>query len=253
MRGRIAAIWGLTFREALRSRLFSLAIGFVGCLVLMVTPYAHATLGDPIAVIKHLGLAAASLVSITVVMVAGSTFLQKEFTRKTIYLLLARPLRRWEFLAGKFLGLTSVATTLYGLMVVAVIGYAGLLEGRPDWRLLWVVPYGISELAIVSAITILFSAIVVTPVLNGMFAFGIWIVGRSHPWLTTTVESSSLPILRFILPIIPDLSALQVADGLMYDEIPGVIHAAAGLGYGITFGLGVVTVAATLRGLADIP
>jgi ABC-type transport system involved in multi-copper enzyme maturation permease subunit len=253
MRSRIAAIWGLTFREALRSKLFSLAVGFVGCLVLVVTPYAHATLGDPIAVIKHLGLAAASLVSIGVVMVAGSTFLQKEFTRKTIYLLLARPMRRWEFLAGKFLGLTSVAATLYTLMVVAVVGYAGLLEGRPDLRLLWVVPYGISEVAIVSALTILFSAVVVTPVLNGMFALGIWIAARSHPWLTTAVDSSSWPILRSILPIIPDLSALQVADGLIYDEIPGVIHAAAGLGYGITFGLGSVIVAATLRGLTDVP
>jgi hypothetical protein len=52
----------------------------------------------------------------------GSSLLYKEIERKTLYVILPRPIHRWEFLVGKHLGIT-----LTGIVFVLVMGALQLL------------------------------------------------------------------------------------------------------------------------------
>jgi ABC-type transport system involved in multi-copper enzyme maturation permease subunit len=101
---RIGVVTLNTYREAVRARvlhgLFGLALGTAGY-ALVVGAFA---LQDSMRVVSDLGAASISLYSIIVAVVLGATSLYRELELKTIFPILARPLRRTEYLIGKYVG-----------------------------------------------------------------------------------------------------------------------------------------------------
>lgn len=120
MLGRIAVITLNTYREAVRARvlhgLFALAFA-TGAYSLVVGQFA---LANSMRVVSDLGSASISIYAIIVAVVLGATALYRELELKTIFPILARPLRRWEYLVGKYVG------TLLTLLVF-IAANAGLL------------------------------------------------------------------------------------------------------------------------------
>src|SRR3979409_1174579 len=56
-------------------------------------------------VIVSLGLGAISIIGLLIAVFIGVGLVSKEIDKRTLYALLAKPVRRWEFLLGKFGGL----------------------------------------------------------------------------------------------------------------------------------------------------
>src|SRR5215471_19855652 len=101
---RIGVIALNTYREAVRARvlygLFGLSVATAGyCLV--VGAFA---LRSSLRVVSDLGAASVSLYGVTVAVVLGATSLYRELELKTVFPILARPIRRTEYLVGKYLG-----------------------------------------------------------------------------------------------------------------------------------------------------
>jgi ABC-type transport system involved in multi-copper enzyme maturation permease subunit len=131
MLARISVIALNTYREAVRARilhgLFALAIATAGY-SLVVGAYA---LNASLRVISDLGAASISVYGIVVAVVLGATSLYRELELKTIFPILARPIRRSEYLVGKFLG-TVVTLAVFiaansGVLLLAL----GVEAGRP--------------------------------------------------------------------------------------------------------------------------
>ena len=104
MLARISIIALNTYREAVRASvlygLFGLAIATAAyCLVV-----GEFALRSSLRVVSDLGAASVSLYGIIVAVVLGGTSLYRELELKTIFPILARPIRRWEYLLGKYLG-----------------------------------------------------------------------------------------------------------------------------------------------------
>jgi len=101
---RIWLVAANTYREAVRARvlhgLLGLALLTAGY-SLVVGAYA---LRNSARVVSDLGAASVSLYGVLVAVVLGATSLYRELELKTIFPILARPIRRPEYLAGKFLG-----------------------------------------------------------------------------------------------------------------------------------------------------
>src|SRR6188768_3710116 len=121
MLARISVVALNTYREAVRARvlhgLFALAIATAGyCLV--VGAFA---LNSSLRVVSDLGAASISIYGIVVAVVLGATSLYQELQLKTIFPILTRPLRRWEYLVGKYLG------TLLTLLVFVCMNTGALL------------------------------------------------------------------------------------------------------------------------------
>jgi ABC-type transport system involved in multi-copper enzyme maturation permease subunit len=104
MLARIGVVTLNTYREAVRARvlhgLFALALATAGY-ALVVGAFA---LRDSMRVVSDLGSASISVYAIVVAVVLGATSLYRELELKTIFPILARPLRRWEYLVGKYVG-----------------------------------------------------------------------------------------------------------------------------------------------------
>ena len=83
-------------------------------------------------IIKDLGLAAMSLFGLFIAVFIGIGLVSKEVEKRSIYALLAKPIRRQEFVIGKYLGL--VLTLFVNLAIMAVAYYARARRGRVDRR-----------------------------------------------------------------------------------------------------------------------
>lgn len=127
---RIAVVAFNTYREAVRARilhgLFGLALG-TGVYALVVGAFSNRAEKR---VVSDLGAASVSIYAILVAVVLGATSLYRELELKTIFPILARPIRRTEYLLGKYLGivLTLVvfiaANTGFLLLALARLGGA---------------------------------------------------------------------------------------------------------------------------------
>lgn len=229
MLGRISAVMLNTYREAVRAKilhgLFALALVTAGYCV-VVGQFASSAAPR---VLSNLGSASVALYGAFVAIVLSATALHREIELKTLFPILARPIARWEYVLGKYLGtvftlavfvigntgvfLVALAATgetplwQAGLAVFASLAAGGVFAYRSarlrsmapavsallllalsswlsahsldDRRVLLVSAIlTVCEVAIVSAVALLFSAFS-SPFLTAVFTLGIFIVGRS--------------------------------------------------------------------------
>ena len=67
-------------------------------------------------VVTDLGLASISLFSVVVAIFLGSSLLYKEIERKTLYVILPKPIARFEFLLGKYFGIVATCAVFIAIM-----------------------------------------------------------------------------------------------------------------------------------------
>ena len=74
------------------------------------------------------GLAAISILGLIVTVFVGTGLVNKEIEKRTVYILVAKPLSRSELIVGKYIGLSSVLailliamTIIYGLILSCLL------------------------------------------------------------------------------------------------------------------------------------
>lgn len=119
---RILAIALNTFREAVRDRVLYVVLALASAVLVFTLALAELSLDQQQRVVRDVGLASISLFSVLVAIFLGSSLLYKEIERKTLYVILPKPIHRWEFLVGKFFGIS-----LTGAIFVLLMGSIQLL------------------------------------------------------------------------------------------------------------------------------
>jgi ABC-type transport system involved in multi-copper enzyme maturation permease subunit len=139
MSGRILTIALNTYREAARARVI------VAMLVLALAWNAYSmvvaamSLHNEVRVVADLGAASMSLFGVVVAIVLGSTSLHRELELKTVFPILSRPIRRWEYVIGKYLGMLLTVLVFLGIDAGSVFATLGLEAGQLPWRVAAVV------------------------------------------------------------------------------------------------------------------
>jgi ABC-type transport system involved in multi-copper enzyme maturation permease subunit len=145
---RVGAVAMNTYREAVRARLLhgllALAIGTCGY-ALVVGAYA---IRNERKVVSDLGAASVSLYAIVVAIVLGATSLYRELELKTIFPMLARPIERWQYLVGKYVGTLLTLATFVALDVGLLLFALGAVGGSALEAALGL-PLGLVALALV--------------------------------------------------------------------------------------------------------
>jgi ABC-type transport system involved in multi-copper enzyme maturation permease subunit len=216
---KILAIALNTSREAIRNKVLY-SIFFFACLVTGVSAaFGSVSMGSTIKFVKDFSLFSISIFGVTTTVVLGVTLLSRELGKRTIYNILSKPVARWEFLFGKFLGLLTTLAIMMLLMTAALLVLLWFLEHRVDWELLPVIGTMMLELTVLLAVAIFFSSIVVTPALAGLFTVGTFIAGRSSSVLSYFFSGDQPEALRYaskaLYLILPHLDRFYVADGIV--------------------------------------
>ena len=102
---RVGVVALNTFREAVRDRVLYNLVFFALLLMAAAVFVGQISIGIEQIVIVNLGLSAISVIGLLMAVFIGVGLVSKEMDKRTLYALLAKPVRRWEFLLGKFGGL----------------------------------------------------------------------------------------------------------------------------------------------------
>jgi len=107
MSARIVHIASNTFREAVRDRVLYNLIVFALLMSGASILVGQISIDIERLVVINLGLTAVSLFGMVIAIFIGIGLVSKEIEKRTLYTVLSRPVRRWEFIVGKFFGLAG--------------------------------------------------------------------------------------------------------------------------------------------------
>ena len=168
-----------TFREAVRDRVLYNLVFFALLMMLAAVVVGQISIGIEESVIVSLGLSAISVIGLLISVLIGVALVSKEMEKRTLYALLAKPVRRWEFLLGKFGGLVltlAVNTAAMAAGLFLVMLYVKHSLQREDAVVLVAVYFIWLKLALIVALALMFSCFT-TPLLAILFTAGLYIVG----------------------------------------------------------------------------
>jgi ABC-type transport system involved in multi-copper enzyme maturation permease subunit len=210
-----------TAREAIRNKLLYSLLLFAVVVVAVAALFGSVSIGDPMKFVKDFSLMSVSLFGVAIAVMLGVSMLHKEIGRKTIYNILAKPVARWEFIVGKFLGLVATLTLVVALMTAALLIIVGAFEGRIDWTLALGAQLTVLELMILVAIA-LFVSTVVTPTIAGLVTAAAFVAGRCAGYLEYFGGPDQPLALRGVSRglywMLPHLDRLNVANQVAYGD-----------------------------------
>ncbi|MET0384831.1 MAG: ABC transporter permease subunit [Polyangiales bacterium] len=126
---RTLAVSVNTFREAVRDRVLHGMLGLALSLLVFTLALAELALDQQRRIVLDIGLASISLFSVVMAVFLGSSLLYKEIERKTLYVILPKPIRRHEFLLGKYFGIVITVTVFVAIMGAVQLWVSALQAG----------------------------------------------------------------------------------------------------------------------------
>ena len=262
-----------TFHDSLRKRvlLIFLLLAFVMLALALLLNYFTAReqsvvfLSTQFTIILIFG----ALISIT----TAVFLIPNEIERRTIYSVLSKPIQRWEFFVGKFLGGAMTVGLMVGLMTLALMLVVFVLAAKPpvglteqlmqtqqgvnfgDWmrrggeQLVLVLRGAIViyfQLVIVTAIATTLS-LFLTPTVNFSVTAFIWIVG-SLQWLVAALANRNEKgffltsmLMKGVYNILPHFHDFNIMGSIVHPEVPIKVNHWAYAGmvstYGVAYGL----------------
>jgi len=179
MRTNIVHIASNTFREAVRDRVLYNLIAFALLLSGAAILVGQISIEIERLVVINLGLTAVSLFGIVIAIFIGIGLVSKEIEKRTLYTVLSRPVRRWQFIVGKFFGLagTLVVNTFFmAIGVFAALFYVSHKFVKADALIFVALYFIILQFLIICSLSLLFSSFS-SPLLSAVFAFSLFMIG----------------------------------------------------------------------------
>jgi len=223
MSARVTHIAANTFREAVRDRVLYNLIAFAVLMSGAAILVGQISIDIERLVVVNLGLTAVSLFGVIIAIFIGIGLVSKEIEKRTLYTVLSRPVRRWEFIIGKFFGLagTLVVNTFFmAIGVFAALLYVSRHFQKADGWLLVALYFIVLQFVIITALALFFSSFS-SPLLSAVFAFSLFVIGsfaedlRGFAGMT---QGFTRWLATGAAYLVPNLSALNVISSVAHEQ-----------------------------------
>lgn len=231
---RIGLVARHVFKESVRDRVLYSIAAFAVILVAASLVVGQITAGQDLKIIKDLGLSTIELAGLVMAVFIGIGLVAREIDRRSLYNVLSKPLPRWEFVVGKFVGLVLTITINLALMtaafyvVLAVIGWTSPEPIRRSWEapavdpaLLVAVFMILGELVVLTAVALFFSTFSSSALLSLVLTLGVWIAGVESEDLRRfgdLVSSPFVPLVSAIGWVVPAFSAFDIKAAVVHGQ-----------------------------------
>jgi len=223
MNARIASIAYNTFREAVRDRLLYNLIAFALLLSAAAIFIGQISIEIERLVVINLGLTAVTLFGVVIAIFVGIGLVSKEIEKRTLYTVLSRPVRRWEFIVGKFFGLAGTLVVNTFFMAIGVFGallYVAHRFSGADAAIFAALYFIILQFLIICAVALLFSSFS-SPLLSAVFAFSLFVIGSFADDLrgfATLTHGLTRWIATGVAYLVPNFSSLNVVSAVAHQQ-----------------------------------
>lgn len=275
--GKVFQIAKNTFRESIRDRILYVIAFFAAVMMAASLALGWISIGDQLQVVQDFSLAALSFFGALMAVFIGTGLIYKEIDKRTIYTILSKPVRRWQFLLGKYLGLMGVlGLAMAGMLAAAFLfvlyaAYTAVNSPIADWTLR--VHWGwfalaaamlFFELMVVVSVAMFFGSIA-SPILSAIFTFTAYLVGQVSStinYMFTTFQpvkesvagstGESLtdfvsntyflfkPVSVFLYYVLPDLRHFQLRNQIVLGPPPTLDQVVTGMAYGVGYAAAVL-------------
>lgn len=233
------AIARQTVREALRRRVMWVFL-IIGVFIISLGPvFGFLSPRDSQTVLRSLGLAAILLAGLFITIVTCIYLIPVEIERRTIYTVLSKPVQRFEFVLGKFLG--GFVTVFINIFAMGVVFLAMLYfqEGHKiPAEMVQGVMLTFFQMMMLAALTIFFSTFA-TPVINFFLSFGIFLIGNLGS-VTDTLTTSHNTVARGVGTalhyLLPNFGNFNIQNQLIHPS-EDIINMAAYIRMNIIYAL----------------
>jgi ABC-type transport system involved in multi-copper enzyme maturation permease subunit len=217
---RTWAVVANTFREAIRDKVLYNLVFFAMLVMGASVVIGNMTIGEGIKIIMDLSLAAMSIFGLLIAIFVGIGLVHKEIQRRTVYMLLAKPISRRNFVIGKYLGLMLVIALNVAIMTAVLLALMAFQPGAGAYRGVFVaVLLILVELMVVTALAVLFSTFS-TPTLSAMLTLGVWVIGRFSSDLILFARRTQDPVVKVLVSglhyLLPNLEKFDIKNLVVY-------------------------------------
>ena len=188
---RVQLVAWHVFKEGARDRVLFTMVGFSVIVFGASLLLGQLTAGQDMKIIKDLGLSVIEVAGVLMSVLIGVGLVAREIDKRSIYGLLARPLRRWEFILGKYLGLVMTLAGNVAVMTLALYLVLGWMQWtatpvvRASWEapamdpaMLVAVTLLMAELAVLTAVALFFSTFSSSALWSTLFSLGVFVAGQ---------------------------------------------------------------------------
>jgi len=239
---RIGVIALHTFKESVRDKILYNLIVFALLLIAASILFGQISVGVEQIILVNLSLSAISVIGLVMAIFIGIGLVSKEIDQRTIHNILSKPVRRSEFIIGKYCGLLLTLTVNTSIMAagfyVTVFSQKHTL-GRDDLAALEAVYLILLELALVTGIALLFSCLS-TPVLSAVFTFALFVIGNFLGDMRDFGDQSSAPGIRALTHalyyLLPNFSDFNVISRAAHNELVAPVLLVANSLYALLYG-----------------
>ena len=254
MTRRLLSIAANTFRETVRNKILYVILAFALVVIGLTWFLADLSMGELSRIVADVGLASIHLFGVTIAVFLGITLVSQEMERKTIYLVLSKPVPRWEFVLGKATGLCATILLTTSVMAVTLFAVYAAYSGKAEAGI-FVASAGVYlELVLLVCLATLFSTFT-TPTLSAMFTLSLFLIGHLSQSLSVlggqAKSAGARTAASFLFHILPNLEIFNWKNGVVYGEVrsPAILLPAAG--YLVCYGAAVLLLACLLFSRKD--
>jgi ABC-type transport system involved in multi-copper enzyme maturation permease subunit len=215
------AIAQQTVREAMRRRVMWIFL-IIGLFLIAMGPvFGFLSPKDSQTVLRSLGLAAILLAGLFITIVTCIYLIPVEIERRTIYTVLSKPVQRYQFILGKFMGGFAVVFINVIAMGVVFLAMLYMQERRLPPEMLLGVSMTFFQMLLLAALTIFFSTFA-SPVVNFFLSFGIFLVGNMTS-VTDSLSSNANPVVsnagKMIHYLLPNFGNFNIQNSIIHPTI----------------------------------
>jgi ABC-type transport system involved in multi-copper enzyme maturation permease subunit len=246
---RIGVIALNTFRETLRDKILYNLVFFGLLLIVSSILLGTLTMGERAKIIQDLGLASINLFGVLIAIFVGIGLVSKEIEKRTIYSIIAKPIPRYQFLLGKYAGLTltllvNVSIMVAGFFLTLFIGQVGL-----EPALLKAIGQIFVELLVITAVAVMFSTFT-TPTLSATFTLAIYAIGHLADDLHVLAAKLQSELIKVLLDglyyTLPNLEFFNVKGPAVYGLPIEPLYLVSAVAYGVTYSAVILTLACVI-------
>ena len=223
----IAVIARSTISEALRKKILN-AFAMVGLAMIVLTfAFQQFAARQELTLVKGMGLGIISLAGIFITTILSINLIPQEIERRTIYTILAKPVRRYEFLLGKYFGALATIAVNIGLMGIAFvialavkqIGYAGAVNPLTMLKGVLMI---YMQLVLLCSVSIFFSCFL-SPLVNFFLTLSLFIIGNLSSFTQDLAKTGGNALVKGFFTIVhyvvPNFGNFQYSNPLLNPDV----------------------------------
>ena len=238
---RVWAIAKNSFQEIIRDRILYFISFFALLLILASRLLPEIAAGTDEKIMLDFGIGSIALLSVVIAIFVGTGLINKEIEKRTLLMLIPKPITRSELILGKHLGLLGVLTVTVAIMMSIYLGMLSFSSiSYPIVPLSLTAIYLLLELALLIAVAMVFG-VFTSSILATLLSFGVYLMGHFSQDLVElgkiSKNQSIENLTNSLYVILPDLSRLDLKNEAVYGLLPNntelLTHALYGVLYTI--------------------